>query len=393
MTPDRSDNDKRSHRKRVDLRRNRAPSTRRKHWTDLYRQGHERKLDEQTPTTERVGKSDLTRRRTLIEAEPGLPGPADGQQLKTGTVLLMRGYFVDVDIDGRPRRCVMRGMLRKRLREEHNAVTVGDKVDVTAVEAAGAGEDKPEGVIESVQPRKSVLARSHEGRLQATAANVDQAIIVSAIQMPEIRPHLIDRYIVAAEAGGIRPVICINKADLDPEDFVEEYLDVYRSIGYAGVGTSVVDRRGIDELREILKGKTSVVVGMSGVGKSSLLNAVQPGLGLKIGDINIVLKRGRHTTTAAQLLKLDFGGYVVDTPGIRQMELPDIDPGDLEMYFVEFVPLVAKCKFANCTHIPETGCAIKQAVEEGRIAPERYESYVKMFADELAKAREERHRA
>jgi ribosome biogenesis GTPase len=122
---------------------------------------------------------------------------------------------------------------------------------------------------------------------------------------------------------------------------------------------------------------------MSGVGKSSLLNAVQPGLALKIGDINVVLKRGRHTTTAAQMLKLDFGGYVVDTPGIRQLELPDIEPGDLEMYFVEFVPLVAQCKFANCTHIPETDCAIKQAVEDGRIDPERYESYLRMFTGQF----------
>lgn len=367
----------------MDLRKNRATSARRKGWTHLYRTGGEEKLDEQTPLSERVGKSDLTRRRTSIETEQGLPAPDGGQQMKTGTVLMMRGYFVDVDLDGQPRRCVIRGMLRKRLREEHNAVTVGDRVQITPVESAGAGEDKPEGVIEAVEPRHGVLARSQDGKLQVTAANVDQAVIVSAIQMPEIRPHLIDRYIVSAEAGEIRPVVCVNKADLDPEDFCNEFLDVYRNLGYAGVKTSVVGNEGIDELREILKGKSSVLVGMSGVGKSSLLNAVQPGLGLKVGDINIVLKRGRHTTTAAQLLKLDFGGYVVDTPGIRQLELPDIEPGDLEMYFVEFVPLVAKCKFANCTHIHEVGCAVKQAVEEGTIDPERYESYVRMFTTEL----------
>jgi ribosome biogenesis GTPase / thiamine phosphate phosphatase len=295
----------------------------------------------------------------------------------------MRGHYVEVDIDNHPRRCVMRGMLHKRLRDEHNAVTVGDMVDVTTVDSTGPGEDRPEGVIESVQPRRGVLARQHNGRLQAIAANVDQAVIVSAIQMPEIRPHLIDRYIVAAEAGNIRPVICINKADLDPEDFCNEFLDVYRHIGYPAVRTSVVGNEGIDELRSILKDKASVFVGVSGVGKSSLLNAVQPGLALKIGDINLVLKRGRHTTTSAQLLKLDFGGYVVDTPGIRQLELPDIDPGDLEMYFVEFVPLVAKCQFANCAHVQETDCAIKKAVEEGKIDIDRYESYVKMITNEF----------
>lgn len=383
MAPDKPDDRKRLQRKRVDLRKNRASAARRKSWTNLYRQGHEHKLDDLAKSSERVGKSELTRRRTAFEAEPGLPAPADQQEVKTGRVLLMRGHFVDVDIDNQPRRCVIRGMLRKRLRDEHNPVTVGDMVAVTMVESAGPGDDRPEGVIEAVQPRHGVLARHHDGRLQVIAANVDQAVIVSAIQMPEIRPHLIDRYIVAAEAGNIRPIICINKADLDPEDFCNEFLDVYRKIGYAGVRTSVIRGEGIDELRAILKGKASVFVGHSGVGKSSLLNAVQPGLGLKIGDINVVLKRGRHTTTAAQLLKLDFGGYVVDTPGIRQLELPAIPPGDLEMYFVEFIPFVPQCKFSNCAHVNETDCAVKKAVEEGKIDVERYESYVKMITDEL----------
>ncbi len=381
MSPEKPDNRKGLQRKRIDLRKNRAPATRRKHFTELYRQGRDEKLDEDTPLSERVGKSDLTRRRTSFEPESGLPAP--GAEVKLGRVLLMRGHFVDVDIDGCVRRCVMRGMLRKRLRDEHNAVTVGDQVEVNVVESTGPGEDKPEGVIEAVRPRHGVLARQHDGRLQVIAANVDQAIIVSAIQMPEIRPHLIDRYIVAAEAGELRPIVCVNKADLDPEDFCNEFLDVYRNIGYAGLRTSVTRNEGIDELRAILKDKASVFVGMSGVGKSSLLNAVQPGMALKIGDINIVLGRGRHTTTAAQLLKLDFGGYVVDTPGIRQLELPNIDRGDLEMYFVEFVPRVATCKFANCSHIHEIGCTIKRAVEEGQIDPERYESYVRMFTDEL----------
>ncbi len=380
MSQEKPDDRKRLQRKRIDLRKNRTPSARRKGWTDLYRQGKEYKLDDLSKTSERVGKSDVTRRRTVFEAEPGLPAPAE--QIRTGRVLLMRGHFVDVDIEGQSRRCVMRGMLRKRLRDEHNAVTVGDIVEVTPVDSTGGGEDRPEGIIESVQPRRGVLIRQHERRLQAIAANVDQAVIVSAIQMPEIRPHLIDRYIVAAEAGELRPVICINKADLDPEDFCNEFLNVYRKIGYTGVRTSVTRNEGVEDLRSILKDKASVLVGMSGVGKSSLLNAVQPGLGLKIGDINVVLKRGRHTTTSAQLLELDFGGYVVDTPGVRQLELPDIAPGDLEMYFVEFVPLVAGCKFANCTHIPETGCAIKQAVEQGQIDIERYESYVRMFTGE-----------
>lgn len=379
MADERPDDRKRLQRKRIELRKNRAPSARRKGWTDLYRQGHEFKLDDLSKSSERVGQSDLTRRRTSVEADPDRPTPTGQQPMQLGRVLLMRGHFVDVDIDGQTRRCVMRGMLRKLLRDEHNAVTVGDMVEVIPVESTGPGEDRPEGVIEAVQPRRGVLSRQHDGRLQAIAANIDQAIIVSAIQMPEIRPHLIDRYIVAAEAGNIRPVVCVNKADLDPEDFCNEFLDVYRRIGYTGVRTSVAKSEGIDDLRAVLKDKASVFVGMSGVGKSSLLNAIQPGLALKIGDINIVLKRGRHTTTAAQLLKLDFGGYVVDTPGIRQLELPDIGQGDLEMYFVEFVPHVSKCKFANCSHIPETGCAIKQAVEDGQIDVERYESYVKMF--------------
>jgi len=381
MSAKRSSN-KPLHRKRVDLRRNRAPTVRKKDWTRLYTVGRADVLDDETPSQERLGKTAQTRKRTLIETTDGLPAPALEQDQKTGTVLVARGYFVEVDTGEGVRRCVIRGMLRKRLLEERSAVAVGDRVKFTPIRSEGPGEDKPEGVIEAVLPRRSILARQQDDRLHVIAANVDQSFIVSSVDMPPIRPHLIDRYIVAAEAGDITPIICVNKIDLEAASSAKQILQRYADLGYQTLATSVVTGEGIEQLRELLKDKSSVLVGQSGVGKSSLLNAVQPGLQLRVGQVNPSLKRGRHTTSTAQLLKLDFGGYVVDTPGIRQLQLPKIDPGDIEMYFVEFADLVRDCKFANCTHIHETGCAVRQAVEQGRIHPERYESYVRMIFGE-----------
>jgi len=378
------DEKKRLKKTRVQLRRNQAPTVRKKDWTRLYLQGQEEEIEDLAVPSERIGKTERTRKRTVVETVDGLPAPAAEQDQKTGVVLAVRGQYADVDEAGRTWRCVVRGLLRKVLLEERTAVTVGDRVRFTPLVADPEGNDEgaPDGVMEAVLPRKGILARQYEDRLHIIAANVDQALIVSSVDLPPLRPHLIDRGIVAAEAGQIEPVIVVNKLDLDEEGVGREVLQRYAALGYRTLGTSVVTGEGIEQLKEVLKDKSSVLIGQSGVGKSSLLNAVQPGLRLRVGDVNVALKRGRHTTTTAQLLKLEFGGYVVDTPGIRQLELPKIEPGELEAYFVEFVDRVKDCKFADCTHIHEEGCAIKAAVERGEIHPERYESYVRMFMGE-----------
>jgi ribosome biogenesis GTPase len=212
-------------------------------------------------------------------------------------------------------------------------------------------------------------------------ANVDQAIIVSSAGQPPPKPNLIDRYIVSALTGDITPVICMNKMDLDADGAGAMILERYRALGYETLATSTERGDGIDDLRGKLTGKASVVAGQSGVGKSSLLNAVQPRLELKVGAVTRDTHKGRHTTTTAGLIRLDFGGYVVDTPGVRSFELARVERFQLEGYFVEFVPRVRDCKFSNCTHVHEIGCAVKAAVDAGEIHVERYESYVRLFEE------------
>ena len=231
-----------------------------------------------------------------------------------------------------------------------------------------------------VDPRRGVLRRRARKRVHTIVANVDQAIIVTSAREPTPKPNLIDRYIVAAHAGEITPVICMNKIDLDDGE-AAELLDRYQSLGYTTLRTSASRGDGIDALREALHGKSSVVAGQSGVGKSSLLNAIQPDLGLRTGDVMQQTQKGRHTTTTARLIRLDCGGYVIDTPGIRSFDLTVIPREEFEAHFIEFVDIVADCKFPDCTHTHEDDCALKAAVERGDVHPERYRSYLQMYED------------
>jgi ribosome biogenesis GTPase len=216
-------------------------------------------------------------------------------------------------------------------------------------------------------------------RTQTIAANIDQAIIVTSAAQPDPKPHLVDRYIVSAHAGEMAPVICMNKIDLDVDGSAAAILDRYDRLGYRTLRTSVITREGIDELRNELKNRSTVIAGQSGVGKSSLLNTIQPGLLIRVGEVSAQSEKGRHTTTTACLHRLDFGGYVVDTPGIRSFDLSIIPAGELEAYFIEFVPLVLQCKFPDCTHTHETECAVKAGVERGDVHPHRYETYLALF--------------
>jgi ribosome biogenesis GTPase len=186
---------------------------------------------------------------------------------------------------------------------------------------------------------------------------------------------------VAALFGQITPVICMNKIDLDVGGLATSILERYRPLGYQTLCTSAATGEGIEALRALLKDKESVIAGQSGVGKSSLLNAVQPGLELKTGVIIEQTQKGRHTTTTARLIRLDIGGYVVDTPGIKTFDISPIPQLELEAYFAEFVDRVQHCRFRDCTHTHESGCAIKSAVEQGAIHPDRYASYLELFEE------------
>lgn len=366
--------------KRVDFRRNRQQPSRRKRW---IHDGQDAEKLEDAVTRENVrSKGELSRKRTVIE-----PSAEDGAEpdLRNGTVVAVRGQFVEVDDGTRVWPCTVRRVLRTRLIRQRAPVVVGDRVRFSVVaETEGVLN---EGVIEQVQERWTVLQRCDGRRTHLIAANVEQVLIISSLREPMLKPHLIDRFLVAAHAGDLEAMICLNKVDLDVEGQAATVVERYRRLGYAAWASSALTGVGIDELRARLAGKLTILAGQSGVGKSSLLNVVQPGLMLKTAKVSEATEKGRHTTTTAVLYKLEVGGAVIDTPGIRALDVAMVPLHELEMHFVEFVDRVAGCKFADCVHIHEQGCAIRAAVEAGEIDPERYASYVELF-EEISAARQ-----
>jgi ribosome biogenesis GTPase len=237
-----------------------------------------------------------------------------------------------------------------------------------------------EGVIERVEPRTRTLARAVRGRQQIIVANVDQLLIVGSAAEPYLKPNLIDRFLVSAHQAGLRPLICINKIDLVDPASLAPLVGVYSQMGYRVMLLSATTGYGIDRLRRAMAGSATVVAGQSGVGKSSLVNAVDPSLNLRTRSVSEESQKGRHTTTTARLLPLACGGYVVDTPGIRQLQLWDVIPAEVAAYYRDLRPYVNHCRFPNCTHTHEDDCAVKGAVADGRLDLRRYESYCHLFA-------------
>ncbi|HTP58709.1 MAG TPA: ribosome small subunit-dependent GTPase A, partial [Spirochaetia bacterium] len=234
-----------------------------------------------------------------------------------------------------------------------------------------------------IRPRKTSLTRwNKKGRApQVLAANADLAVCIASPSSPPFRPRFIDRLIVAAEAGKLTPVIVLNKTDLPGAPEVQERLEHYRMMGYTVHSCSAMTGQGIAELLQILKGATAVFVGQSGVGKSSLLNALSPELLLKVGEVSQKHDRGSHTTNFSSLLLLDGGLRVIDTPGIRELELADILPDEVGFHFRDFIPHMENCEFQPCLHAGEPGCSVMRAVENGQIHPDRYESYVRIVRE------------
>jgi ribosome biogenesis GTPase len=367
---------------RVDLRKNRSKPPRPRDWTRGFQQHGF--ADEATVGQERVrAKGDLSRRRTVIQEEsatagreiPGMPA-ADPSTCLAGRVLRVHGLASVVETtEGTQYRCAVRRLLRTLITDGRNIVTTGDHVWFRPT-------PEGEGLIERVEPRHGMLIRASRGREHVIVANVDQVVIVSSLAEPDLKPHLIDRYLASAVQGDIAPIVCLNKADLvDPVPY-QPLIGLYSQLGIPTLMTSATTGVGIERLRDSLRGRQSVFSGQSGVGKSSLLNALQPGLGLHVGEVSDVNQKGRHTTTTAQLLKLDFGGWVVDTPGLRQFQLWDIIPEEVEGFFPEFRPFVHLCAYPDCTHTHEDRCAIKLAVERRQISARRYTSYLGLFTGE-----------
>ncbi|MCS6865747.1 MAG: ribosome small subunit-dependent GTPase A [Gemmataceae bacterium] len=381
---------------RVELRKNRAKPPREKDFTRVYQESQEHAEDIQT--TERVrAKGELSRYRTVVtEAGPEEEVPAvlpavNPEQCVRGRVLRVHGLVSIVEADdGRMFRCAVRRLLKSLATEERNVVATGDIVWVRPATPGGGGANAApdrhspsaetlEGMIERVEPRHGVLTRASRRREHVLVANVDQLIIVMSLVQPDLKPHLIDRYLAAAQQGGLKPVLCLNKSDLADPVELQPLIGLYAQLGVPVVLCSARTGFGIDRLREQLRGRASVFSGQSGVGKSSLLNAIQPGLGLAVQSVSAVNQKGRHTTTFASLIKLNFGGWVVDTPGVRQLALWDTRPEEVEGYFPEFRPFVPLCTFPDCTHTHEKGCAVKDAVARRLITTQRYHSYLGLF--------------
>ncbi|MBN1267027.1 MAG: ribosome small subunit-dependent GTPase A [Anaerolineales bacterium] len=291
--------------------------------------------------------------------------------LKGQIVRAQSGFFIVETIRGQVT-ATLRGRFLQG-RQETDAVALGDRVLVEVFPDGSA-------VIEEIEDRTRVLSRKAPGREseQVLVANLDQAVFMMACADPDPNFRMLDRFLVVAERENLPAVICANKLDLVVPRSAREEFGLYDNLGYRIVYTSAVSGRGVRELRRVLSNKLSVFAGPSGVGKSTLLNAVQPGLGLRTHLVREKTKKGHHTTVVPELFPLKNGGYVADTPGLKAFALWDIEPEELDAYFPEMRDLVADCDFSDCTHIHEPGCAVLEALDKGRIAPERYDSYCRI---------------
>jgi ribosome biogenesis GTPase / thiamine phosphate phosphatase len=304
-----------------------------------------------------------------------------------GLIVRSQSGFFTVQTESGILTCHLRGRL-KQGKHVGDIVAVGDRVKISR-------QPDGMGMIESVEPRTSSLVRLDprpQGVYQQVIlANPDQAVFVFACARPNPRLRMLDRFLVIAEREKLPAVIVANKIDLVGRQCAEEMFGFYPRIGYpvlytcatpALAGGARETGEGVDELRGQLTGKVSALAGPSGVGKSSLLNAVQPGLGLAVREISEAFQKGRHTTSVRQLFPLAGGGYVADTPGLRSLALWDTEPEELDGYFPELASLVAACQFSDCSHKTEPGCAVRAAVEAGTVHPQRYDSYLRLRAGE-----------
>jgi ribosome biogenesis GTPase len=292
-----------------------------------------------------------------------------------GRVLRVSGLQCLVDVGLEEWQCALRGKLKLGARTTNSPVVTGDLVEVAAV-------SKRVGVVESVYPRHSLFSRLASGSRpgeQLLAANIDTLIAMISLHNPSPRAGFIDRAIVMALKGNIEPSICINKHDLLAEGESDAVARTYLDLGYRVHLTSAKTGEGVEALRSVLKDRVTAFVGQSGVGKSSLLNRLQPGLAIKTDTTMKKHNRGKHTTTATHLYRLNSGGLVADTPGLKELGLWDVSRATLAEYFVEMEPLLQQCRFRNCLHLSEPGCVIRNAVSENRISSTRYAGYERIM--------------
>lgn len=357
---------------------------------DFTREYHEHGFqNDETVQRERLsGKGDLTRHRTVIgEASTEEHDPVqvhleiNEADCLSGRVLSVHGLdCIVASEDQKQYRCAVRGLLKNLSTEQRNVVAAGDIVMIRPETSTDAG-NRHEAMIVRIEPRYGCISRTSKGQQHVLVSNVDQLIIVASVAEPEIKPNLIDRFLVTAEKVGCRPVICFNKVDLIDLADLQPLAGSYGQLGYDTIFTSVINGMGIEQLRHIVRDNQNVVVGQSGVGKSSLLNALEPDLQLKTNTVSSDNQKGRHTTTAATLIELPQGGYIVDTPGIRQFQLWDVIAEEVAGFFRDVRPFINACRYPDCTHLHESPCGVKQAVADGLLDLRRYESYCQIRSE------------
>lgn len=295
----------------------------------------------------------------------------------TATVVRATGSWYDVLHDGAMLRCRIRGKLRLKGVRSTNPVVVGDE----AVCEADGGDC----VIVDIVPRRNYVIRRASNLSKEShiiAANVDQALLMVTLRSPETPKEFADRFLVTCEAYKVPAAILLSKIDLQDAEAVAEFRAVYERAGYCVLEVSAKEGRGVEEVRELLAGRTTLVSGNSGVGKSTLIQTIDPSLDIRTGEISDSHHKGRHTTTFSTMYPLAEGGAVIDTPGIKGFGLLDIDDAELWHYFPEMMRVAPGCRFYNCTHTHEPGCAVVEAVKAGEIAWSRYESYLKILDDD-----------
>lgn len=281
------------------------------------------------------------------------------------------GFYYIYAEDGNVYECKAKGIFRK----DNFKPLVGDNVEITVLD-----EEEKEGSVTSILPRRNSLIRP-------AVANVDQAFLIFAMENPKPNFLLLDRFLIMMEQQEIPVVICFNKKDVGEKEEMEKLYEIYTGCGYRVVLSSTYEGEGMDEIHEILKGKTTVVAGPSGVGKSSITNCMQGEVQMETGEISKKLKRGKHTTRHSQVIPVEKNTFLVDTPGFSSLYLTDMKEEELRDYFPEFVMYEPQCRFQGCMHIHEPGCAVKKALSEGKISQQRYDNYLALYEELKEKRR------
>lgn len=281
------------------------------------------------------------------------------------------GFYYIYAEDGNVYECKAKGIFRK----DNFKPLVGDNVEITVL-----NEEEKEGSVTSILPRRNSLIRP-------AVANVDQAFLIFAMENPKPNFLLLDRFLIMMEQQEIPVVICFNKKDVGEKEEMEKLYEIYTGCGYRVVLSSTYEGEGMDEIHEILKGKTTVVAGPSGVGKSSITNCMQGEVQMETGEISKKLKRGKHTTRHSQVIPVEKNTFLVDTPGFSSLYLTDMKEEELRDYFPEFVMYEPQCRFQGCMHIHEPGCAVKEALSEGEISQQRYDNYLALYEELKEKRR------